>query len=201
MPDAYITRMVEILLNVLSGPCFNDNTVQAQTLVISALRCLQNIFSTKWNFPSEHLGNLLGILKSLSFFGFPGQKNKQYLSLNPSPLCTHLPSVATSDESQNQSKTSTPKRRNRKKKVKKGNGFPKEDTPEQSEDENAKTPLQFWKKTSSSESELSDSEGSQVVKQRHLQAGVRRNVYFTLTCITKVVDSREMFGYWLPFSS
>uniref|UniRef100_L7M280 HEAT repeat-containing protein 6 n=1 Tax=Rhipicephalus pulchellus TaxID=72859 RepID=L7M280_RHIPC len=199
MPDAYITRMVEILLNVLSGPCFNDSTVQAQTLVISALRCLQNIFSTKWNFPSEHLGNLLGILKSLSFFGFPGQKNRQYLSLNPSPLCTHLPSVATSDESQSQSKTSTPKRRNRKKKVKKGNAFPKEDTPEQSEDENVKTPQQFWKKTSSSESELSDSEGSQVVRQRHLQASVRRNVYFTLTHITKVVDSREMFGYWLHF--
>lgn len=199
MPDAYITRMVEILLSVLSGPCFSDNTVQAQTLVISALRCLQNIFSTKWNFPSEHLGNLLGILKSLSFFGFPGQKNRQYLSLNPSPLCTHLPSVATSDESQSQSKPSTPRRRNRKKKIKKGNEFPKEDTPEQSEEEGAKSPLQFWKKTSSSESELSDSEGSQVVRQRHLQASIRRNVYFTLTNITKVVDSREMFGYWLHF--
>lgn len=199
MPDAYVTRMVEILIGVLSGPCFNDSTVQAQTLVISALRCLQNIFSTKWNFPSEHLGNLLGILKSLSFFGFPGQKNRQYLVLNPSPLCTHLPSVATSDESQSPSKPATPRRRNRKKKVKKGNGCLKEDTPEQSEEEGMKTPLQFWKKTSSSESEFSDSEGSQVVRQRHLQASVRRNVYFTLAYITKVVDSREMFGYWLHF--
>nr|XP_054921510.1 HEAT repeat-containing protein 6-like isoform X2 [Dermacentor andersoni] len=199
MPDAYVIRMVEILLGVLSGPCFNDSTVQAQTLVISALRCLQNIFSTKWNFPSEHLGNLLGILKSLSFFGFPGQKNRQYLILNPSPLCTHLPSVATSDESQSPSKLATPRRRNRKKKVKKGNGCLKEDTPEQSEEEGMKTPLQFWKKTSSSESEFSDSEGSQVMRQRHLQASVRRNVYFTLAYITKVVDSREMFGYWLHF--
>lgn len=198
MPDTYIVRMVEILLGVLSGPCFNDNSIQAQTLVISALRCLQNIFSMKWNFPSEHLGNLLGVLKSLSFFGFPGQKNRQYLNLLPSPLCTHLPSVPI-EEPQNQSKAATPRRKNRKKKNKKGNGSVKEDTPEQSEEEGAKTPLQFWKKTSSSESEFSDSEGGQMARQRHLQGSVRRNVYIALTYITKVVDSREMFGYWLHF--
>lgn len=199
LPDTYVVRMVEILLGVLCGPCFSDNSVQAQTVMISALKCLQNIFSTKWDFPSDQLGNLLGVLKSLSFYGFPGQKNRQYLNLHPSPLCTHLPSLAASEDVRNQPKPATPRRKNRKKKNKKGNERAKEDTPEQSEEEGTKTPVQFWKKTSSSESEFSDTEAGHLARQRHLQASVRRNVYIVLKDITKVVDSRDMFGYWLHF--
>lgn len=199
LPDTYVVRIVEILLGVLSGPCFNDNSVQAQTVMISALKCLQNIFSTQWNFPSDQLGNLLGVLKSLSFYGFPGQKNRQYLNLHPSPLCTHLPSLATSEDVRNQPKPATPRRKNRKKKNKKGNERAKEDTPEQSEEEGTRTPVQFWRKTSSSESEFSDTEAGHLARQRHLQAGVRRNVYIVLKLITKVVESRDMLGYWLHF--
>lgn len=199
LPDTYVVRIVEILLGVLSGPCFNDNTMQAQTVMISALKCLQNIFSTQWNFPSDRLGNLLGVLKSLSFYGFPGQKNRQYLNLHPSPLCTHLPSLATSEDVRSQPKPATPRRKNRKKKNKKGNERAKEDTPEQSEEEGTRTPVQFWRKTSSSESEFSDTEAGHLARQRHLQAGVRRNVYIVLKLITKVVESRDMLGYWLHF--
>ncbi|XP_076364390.1 HEAT repeat-containing protein 6-like [Tachypleus tridentatus] len=56
-----------------------------------------------------------------------------------------------------------------------------------------------WSRTSSSESDYSDSEMSQLLKIRSLQAKVRQCTFSALQVIVKAVGKRTIFGFWLSF--
>lgn len=198
--DDYAMHLVEMLLGILMDVHHAEPAVHAEMLR-SALRSLENIFSVKWPFPANQLGRLLGVLKYHLFYGIPGQKSRPDFNLLPSPLCTHLALVGVKEEEQEQPNQSpASKKRHRKRRHKKGTDKMDEESRRSTAHAGNTTRHQpNWKKVSSSESEFSDSEGSQLARLRYLQSCVRRNAYMTLHAIVKVMENKEMFGYWLNF--
>lgn len=188
LPDWCTARMLDLLLDCLTDTHCPDPSVPVEALMTSALKSLQKVFSTKWGVRSDQLGRLLGVLKHLSFHGFPGQKSVRCPSLVPSPLCLHLPVPQIAE----QFRPVTPKKRRRRHRKAQGD----EGDTAQDVESSGKTSC---KGASSSDSEFSDSESGQLARQRHQQSSVRRHVYLALRALVKAVDCREMFSYWLHF--
>ncbi|KAG8182316.1 hypothetical protein JTE90_004087, partial [Oedothorax gibbosus] len=193
----------------------NTNDILSLKVMINSLKLLQQLFESK-NVFVKNMGELLGSLKSLLFYGLPGQTFMTDINLQPT---LRYPDGSVHFESQSESDSPFPKLRKQKRNKRRLKKTPQKKAPQdisQEEDQSydypigsmsndlsnvSLTPLkrsEAWMKNSSSDSELSDAE-SHLSKVKTLQSFVRQNAYLSLQAVVKTTDKKVIFGYWSSF--
>ncbi|XP_015920371.1 HEAT repeat-containing protein 6 isoform X2 [Parasteatoda tepidariorum] len=189
-------------LSLLKESVSENSKINAKILICS-LKCLQLIFSYEIAVIKK-IGEILGILKSLSFYGFPGP----LLSFDLMPTLS-LPleeSLSESDTPHSMFRKQKKTRRRIKKNHHRSSQSNKNEHEDHSENSGTDNNLSTFSnsfrdikiKSSSSDSEFSDVD-SQLSGMRALSASVRQNAYQALQIFVKCIDKKIMFSYWTAF--
>ncbi|XP_022671457.1 HEAT repeat-containing protein 6-like isoform X4 [Varroa destructor] len=200
----------------------------------ASMKTLLNMATAQVPLPANQLGYLLGWLRHLTFLGFPGyaQRPIKNFDLFPSPVCHQLPQVDLKDgetstrDNKPVMRRSRVNKKARKKEPRKDVGGGQQsvyhDSPSEDSDTGGASPSRIghqqppWAKTDSSDSEMSDVEGSAglwtvngsstnispltlAVRVKAAKAKVRQLAYDTIRMLLLNIDKNERFGYVLNF--
>lgn len=220
LSDHHLLNSYNLCIEHLKHPLPEVTDAVYFKVLISSLKCLQNIFSSK-NFMVQNIGELLGTLKVLLYFGFPGQKPLAPACLYPTLMTQYIPEVEVPEEANSFPKFRKQNRklkRNRSKKKHVSDKLDDQIKPSKedlSDSDNSysssgfssasssftsyeQPPVSNWFKSSSSDSEFSDVEVGQA-KIRSFHSSIRQNAYACLQAVFKVMEKKLVFGYWSSF--
>uniref|UniRef100_A0A674NSF0 HEAT repeat-containing protein 6 n=1 Tax=Takifugu rubripes TaxID=31033 RepID=A0A674NSF0_TAKRU len=192
----------------------NTDELFCCTVIQAALKGLQNCFSVgKWKFRgAEELGSTLASLKRLMFHGTPGVGVEWPAVLYPSPLPQYEGQTTpkSAEPPSDSSKDSANKKKKARGKAKNPSAETSREDGEEDEREagsvsqkvepklSAPSLYPSWK-TISSDSEISDPEGSAQSKLRVYQGRVRQGALQCLLAVVKSTEKRVLYGYWSSF--
>ncbi|XP_068600420.1 HEAT repeat-containing protein 6 [Brachionichthys hirsutus] len=226
LDDHLRSTCLEIFLNTLQSPRPADTDELFYCLLIkAALKGLQFCFCEKSRSAGEDLGSTLALLKRFMFMGAPGVSVEWPPVLYPTPLpqyeCFATPQPDDAPSAPPKDATLPGKTSGNKKKKSRGKG--KKTSPEESrgndeeEDDQVARPspqkgvkgegetkgsapflYPSWKRISS-DSEISDSEGSAQNKLRFRQGRVRQGALLSLLSLVRGLEKRTLYGYWSSF--
>ncbi|XP_074640382.1 HEAT repeat-containing protein 6-like [Tubulanus polymorphus] len=207
LADAFVQSCFHKFVDILHTPkSVKTDEITFCRLIVAALKGINNILLWHKTAHVDLIGQLLAALKVYMLYGLPGQAASIASCLHPSPSSI-LPVIKSNTEPTKPT-TSSAQSKNTKKKPKKKRtkkSKEEEDEEEQSVPLNSATDIDIdhsvdsWNQISSSESEVSDTEGGQASKLRSVQAKVRHTSLICLHSVTKVTDKRSMSGYWSHF--
>lgn len=185
LPDNLYNKFMSTLMSVVESKCVSDPLPHAQVVRI-VLESVQLLCETAPDWLCDNLGNVLGVVSSYVHYGLPNWVLTKPTRLFPTPGSQWEPQPPPVPRNQG-------KRRHKTRKA--GVKLDEEEIQEKNTTTAAYANIApiIW---ATSDSDVSDSEGGRTARLKQTQAKCRLTVINTLLNIVKVIEIRNLFGYY-----
>ncbi|XP_018493831.2 HEAT repeat-containing protein 6 [Galendromus occidentalis] len=202
--DAIVAMIIE---GVIKKTNYADETLFCK-IRVATMKTLLNLVNSDAVFQAEHMGYILGYLRHLTFYGFPGYASRPIKSFDlfPSPVCHQLPHIDMNELDGNRDKPVMRRSHGKKQnnRAQKSESTTQLDAQDDSDSSPSRKRYLPWTAADSSDADTSDPENAQDAltlnkRLRNMKAKVRQIAYDTIRMLLLTINKKERFGYLLNF--